>query len=58
MVDIQRDAMFLEDGDKKYLASIKIVRNFAPLFEREKAVLFSPIETHGEVGEWLKPTVC
>ena len=43
---------------KKYFASIKNVSTFAPLFEREKAVLFRPIETHGEVGEWLKPTVC
>ncbi len=42
---------------KKYFVSIKNVCNFAPLFEREKAVLFSQ-ENHGEVGEWLKPTVC
>jgi hypothetical protein len=43
---------------KKVLFNQKKVRTFAPDFAREKHRFFKEIDSYGEVGEWLKPTVC
>ena len=44
-------------NEKSFVQSKK-VRTFAPDFAREKHRFFEEIDSYGEVGEWLKPTVC
>ena len=50
--------MLWKQKKQKNLVSLKNVCTFAPLLRETKSGALVNIRTHGEVGEWLKPTVC